>query len=396
VAVSKRLRFEILRRDNHTCYYCGRKPPEVELTVDHVVPKALGGTDEAKNLVAACTDCNGGKTSIAPDSPLVDKVDADAERWSAAVQAAIDKANADHEATEQYRSQFLQAWNSYRRPAPLDELWRPSIESFRARGLPIEILIDALHRAMAKPNVADDAKFRYTCGIAWKKISEIEKRARTYFEAAVPASADADAESRADDEWEDPTTPLVIQTVTAVWLSTWQASHGEDPPAGTLEAVREEAEELYPEWFYASPLVAAAESAATQGSTSLEEYVEDGEEESLLRTVARSFFRGWAFGAHQRGEPSRPTPSQWLEMAVAARYADAAGYSWPNITMTAYQAGANQSAELKMHTVDDAIRYLGEPTDDDRERLSQPQEWIDLAASRAESAVKTSNRKRNA
>src|SRR6185369_3226628 len=62
MAVSKRLRFEILRRDNHTCRYCGRSAPEVKLTVDHVKPEALGGRTEPDNLVAACSDCNAGKT----------------------------------------------------------------------------------------------------------------------------------------------------------------------------------------------------------------------------------------------------------------------------------------------------------------------------------------------
>ena len=54
---------EILRRDNYTCQYCGRKTPH--LTIDHVIPKHLGGTHTWDNLVAACPSCNhrkGGKT----------------------------------------------------------------------------------------------------------------------------------------------------------------------------------------------------------------------------------------------------------------------------------------------------------------------------------------------
>ena len=41
MAVSKRLRYEILRRDNHTCRYCGESAPDVKLTIDHVVPVSL-------------------------------------------------------------------------------------------------------------------------------------------------------------------------------------------------------------------------------------------------------------------------------------------------------------------------------------------------------------------
>lgn len=41
MAVSKRLRFEILRRDNFQCRYCGAKAPDATLAVDHVTPKEL-------------------------------------------------------------------------------------------------------------------------------------------------------------------------------------------------------------------------------------------------------------------------------------------------------------------------------------------------------------------
>ena len=40
MAVSKRLRYEVLRRDNHTCRYCGAQAPDVKLTVDNMAPYA--------------------------------------------------------------------------------------------------------------------------------------------------------------------------------------------------------------------------------------------------------------------------------------------------------------------------------------------------------------------
>ncbi|MCX6054017.1 MAG: HNH endonuclease [Chloroflexi bacterium] len=56
-------RHEIFRRDRFTCQYCGKKT--LFLTVDHVLPKHLGGKHTWKNLVAACPPCNhrkGGRT----------------------------------------------------------------------------------------------------------------------------------------------------------------------------------------------------------------------------------------------------------------------------------------------------------------------------------------------
>jgi len=62
--LSKRKRFEILKRDGFVCKYCGRSPAAVPLTVDHVIPIAGGGTDTPDNLVAACEDCNAGKSAV--------------------------------------------------------------------------------------------------------------------------------------------------------------------------------------------------------------------------------------------------------------------------------------------------------------------------------------------
>ncbi len=59
-----RKRFRILRRDNYTCQYCGRKAPEVVLQVDHVEAKSKGGKYVEENLITSCRDCNIGKSNI--------------------------------------------------------------------------------------------------------------------------------------------------------------------------------------------------------------------------------------------------------------------------------------------------------------------------------------------
>lgn len=61
-AVSKRTRFEVFKRDRFTCQYCGRKPPEAVLHLDHIQPVADGGTNDLDNLVTSCIDCNLGKS----------------------------------------------------------------------------------------------------------------------------------------------------------------------------------------------------------------------------------------------------------------------------------------------------------------------------------------------
>jgi len=58
-------RFRILRRCGFKCVYCGRSAQEIPLQVDHLQPVALNGTDDDANLIAACRDCNLGKSANA-------------------------------------------------------------------------------------------------------------------------------------------------------------------------------------------------------------------------------------------------------------------------------------------------------------------------------------------
>ena len=51
------------------CFYCGRKfttPNDPELTIDHVIPKSLGGSNDDGNLVPCCIKCNQEKNSYLP------------------------------------------------------------------------------------------------------------------------------------------------------------------------------------------------------------------------------------------------------------------------------------------------------------------------------------------
>lgn len=57
-------RREVFMRDNYTCQYCGRQTRE--LTIDHVVPRFLGGDHDWENLVSACKTCNQRKAGRSP------------------------------------------------------------------------------------------------------------------------------------------------------------------------------------------------------------------------------------------------------------------------------------------------------------------------------------------
>jgi hypothetical protein len=78
-AISPTLRFEVLRRCNFACYYCG-VPGSLGLRalhIEHVVPVAHGGGNDFPNLVAACWDCNAGKADGVPGDALIQAVRSD-------------------------------------------------------------------------------------------------------------------------------------------------------------------------------------------------------------------------------------------------------------------------------------------------------------------------------
>jgi hypothetical protein len=59
--LSRAVRFEVFKRDQFKCQYCGGTAPEVVLHVDHIEPVSKGGDNELTNLITACGPCNLGK-----------------------------------------------------------------------------------------------------------------------------------------------------------------------------------------------------------------------------------------------------------------------------------------------------------------------------------------------
>lgn len=58
-------RKNIIRRDSNRCQYCGKNSQP--MTVDHIIPKSLGGGDSWENLICACLRCNAKKGSRTPE-----------------------------------------------------------------------------------------------------------------------------------------------------------------------------------------------------------------------------------------------------------------------------------------------------------------------------------------
>lgn len=184
MAVSRRLRFEILRRDGHTCRYCGAKAPDVALTVDHVIPLALGGGDEPNNLVTACQPCNAGKSSVPADAAIVEDVDAAALMFARAIEkAALIRQQAAIQRRREL-AKFEEVWTGWRYSdgvsVALPDDWRESVERFLNLGLDLADVLNLIRPAMTAKGVRDE--FRLFCHKAWEEIGERQELARRLIE----------------------------------------------------------------------------------------------------------------------------------------------------------------------------------------------------------------------
>lgn len=58
-------KIRLLIKDGNKCIYCENKFKDVEdATIDHILPKIKGGTNNINNLGLACSECNREKGNL--------------------------------------------------------------------------------------------------------------------------------------------------------------------------------------------------------------------------------------------------------------------------------------------------------------------------------------------
>lgn len=275
MAVSKRLRYEILRRDSYTCRYCGRSAPEVPLRVDHVTPVALGGGDEPTNLATSCEDCNGGKSSASPDATLVAGVSDDALRWAAAMSEAADELREQQAPKLAYREIFQTAWNGWtwerdgkKETFDLPKDWKGSLDAFREAGLPQDVWPDIVEKSMTNKTVRAENLFRYCCGIGWRMVGELQERARVIV-GAIPDATGVDNRT------------ALLEAAFSVWVSGMEDGEGA-PPVQRQDEFRRSLTELS-DFAVLDPgrIVEAAQHATYFGISDIAEALKDLDRSSI-------------------------------------------------------------------------------------------------------------------
>ena len=169
IKLSKRQRFDVFKRDLFVCQYCGQKPPAVVLEVDHIVPVADGGGNDAHNLITACFDCNRGKADGSLQASPIDigerseMLSARLEQTRAYEELLAEQRQLQDQAIDDVISIYEFAFEGW----TLKDRIRPSIRQF-LNLLPKSEVIDAMELACSR--MSADSAFKYFCGICWRKV----------------------------------------------------------------------------------------------------------------------------------------------------------------------------------------------------------------------------------
>lgn len=172
VAISKKLRFEVFKRDRFRCAYCGATPSEtVLLECDHIKPVAEGGTNDIDNLVAACLDCNRGKSATSLSSvplSLEEKATEVVER-EAQIRAYYDILEAKKARRDEELWSIADVFMTHFKTDTIARTDLASIRGFLDR-LDYFDVLEAAELANDKKPYSHNQAWKYFCGICWRKI----------------------------------------------------------------------------------------------------------------------------------------------------------------------------------------------------------------------------------
>jgi hypothetical protein len=176
MAISKKIRFEVFKRDGFQCCYCGKTPPEVILEIDHIDPKSKGGKDSINNLLTACFACNRGKRDV----PL--------DKLPPQLSENLEILKLKEEQLKEYRKFAKKVETRIKADMnEVDEVYQAAIPGFRLsdefknvslkrfiKALPLHEIIEAMEISTSKFPNNGRRIIKYFCGICWRKIKGSE------------------------------------------------------------------------------------------------------------------------------------------------------------------------------------------------------------------------------
>ena len=176
MSVSKKIRFEVFKRDGFRCGYCGKTPPAIILEVDHIQPKSKSGKDDINNLITACFDCNRGKKNIELDKvpyQMQENLEALKEKEGQLREYRNYIKKIEKRTNDEIREINNIYNNQYKEWAFSDNFVNSSLRRF-LQLLPVHSVKEALYIAISRYPNNQDRVIPYFCGICWNKIRGTE------------------------------------------------------------------------------------------------------------------------------------------------------------------------------------------------------------------------------
>ncbi len=182
MSIRPSVRFDVFKRDDFTCSYCGRRPPVVTLEVDHIIPRVEGGSDERENLTTSCFDCNRGKGGVPLDATPRGLAD-DIEARAASIRERELQLRLLHQAQAERRArldeQFDMVWDHWFAIWGAETLphyyvpWESTLRSYIDSLGPDEVM-DAMDVARGRFRNLTTNAVRYFVGVCRRKLSDLE------------------------------------------------------------------------------------------------------------------------------------------------------------------------------------------------------------------------------
>jgi len=171
MSISKKIRFEVFKRDGFRCAYCGKSPPDVLLEIDHIQPKSKRGKDDVNNYLTACFDCNRGKRAtplnvaplqLAENLAILKEKELQLREYNRLIAKIERRIKKDAEIVNNIYSSTFPDWQ-------LTERFKTQSIALFLKRLPSSEVLEAMK--LTCDRVGDkDVAVKYFCGVCWRKI----------------------------------------------------------------------------------------------------------------------------------------------------------------------------------------------------------------------------------
>jgi hypothetical protein len=179
-AISRKIRFEVFKRDGFKCQYCGASAPDVVLHVDHINPVSKGGDNELINLITSCQPCNSGKSdrelsddsAIQKQRAMLDELNERREQ----LEMMLKWRDGMKDINEQKFQAVINEWESVTGGYYLNETGEKQLRTL-LRKFPLNVVLEAVQIASEQYlSTDDDGEITLeSVNLAWSKIGGISR-----------------------------------------------------------------------------------------------------------------------------------------------------------------------------------------------------------------------------